>query len=194
MSLRRLEEAYSMDASSAERNRGRLPWWAVFFVLTVVTVLAGLTFAYSRLLVAGSSTTGGVKTTNTTGSSASGGAASSTSGPGTSQTVEGNGVSLTLAWQGGETGPAFSVTMDTHSGSLDGYDLAQLTVLRTASGQEVTPASWDAPSGGHHRKGTLTFPGSGPDGTPLIGAGNGPVTVIIRDVAGVGERVFTWTP
>ena len=180
-----------MDASSAERIRGRLPWWAAFLALTIVVVLAGMTFAYSRLLVAGSSTTEGANNSRT------GGAASSASGLGASQTVEGNGVSLTLTWQGrgeGEKGPVFSVAMDTHSGSLDGYDLARLAVLRTASGQEVAPASWDAPSGGHHRKGTLTFPGTGLDNKPLIATGNGPVTVIIRDVAGVGERAFTWTP
>jgi hypothetical protein len=108
--------------------------------------------------------------------------------------VEGNGVSVTLAWQGPAAGPVFSVAMDTHSGSLDGYDLARLAVLRTASGQEVIPASWDAPSGGHHRKGTLTFPGAGPDGKPLMASGGGQVTVTIKDVAGVEGRVFTWTP
>ena len=189
-----------MDASSAERNRGRLPWWVVFLALTIVVVLAGMIFAYSRLLVAGSSTTGGVNGrtgTNNSGSSTGGGVTSTAPGLGASQTVEGNGVSLTLTWQGrgeGEIGPVFSVTMDTHSGSLDGYDLTRLAVLRTGSGQEVTPASWDAPSGGHHRKGTLTFPSTGPDGKPLLGTGNGPVSVIIKDVAGVGERVFTWAP
>ncbi len=179
-----------MDASSAERNRGRLPWWVAFLALTIVVVLTGMIFGYSRLLVAGSSTTEG-------GNSSNNSATTSASGPGNSQTVEGNGVSLTLTWQGrgeGEKGPVFSVSMDTHSGNLDGYNLTRLAVLRTGSGQEVTPSSWDAPSGGHHRKGTLTFPSTGPDGKPLLGTVNGPVSVIIKDVAGVGERVFTWAP
>lgn len=184
-----------MDAGSVEHKQGRLPWWVAPLALIVVVVLAGMTFAYGRLLVAGSSTTGGsVTSVNSTNSSTGGGVTSSASGLGSSQTVEGNGVSVTLTWQGQEAGLVFSVGMDTHSGSLDGYDLARLAVLRTGSGQEVAPASWDAPSGGHHRKGTLTFPSTGPDGKPLIEAGSGPVTVIIKDVAGVEQRVFTWTP
>jgi hypothetical protein len=169
-----------MDVHSVEHKLGRLPWWVAPLALVVVVVLVGMSFAYGRLLVAGSSTNGG--------------GASSPSGVGTSQAVEGNGVTVTLTWQGQPAGPVFSVGMDTHSGSLDGYNLAQLAVMRTSSGQEVAPVSWAAPSGGHHRKGTLTFPSTGPDGKPLMEAGSGPVTVIIKGVAGVGERSFTWTP
>lgn len=180
-----------MDVSSVERMQARLPWWVGPLALTVIAIVAGMAFAYGRLLVEGSS--GGNSSGNSATSPASANAQTAPDGS-ASQTVEGNGVSLTLTWQGKEAGPVFSVAMDTHSGSLDGYDLARLAVLRTDSGQEVTPVSWDAPKGGHHRKGTLTFPDKEPNGKPLAANGSGKMTVVIKDVAGVPERVFTWTP
>ena len=51
----------------------------------------------------------------------------------------------------------FAVAMDTHSVDLDGYDLSTLVVLQTGDGRETMPVSWDAPKGGHHRKGKLVF-------------------------------------
>jgi hypothetical protein len=84
--------------------------------------------------------------------------------------------------------------MDTHAVDLDGYDLGQLAVLRVDDGDAIQPSGWEAPKGGHHRKGTLTFPSATSDGRDVLGAETGTVELIIRDVAGVPERSFRWTP
>jgi hypothetical protein len=78
----------------------------------------------------------------------------------------------------------FQVAMNTHSVDLD-YDLDQLSVLRTDKGDEVQASRWDGGRGGHHVNGTLYFPT-----VDLEGAGW--VEVVIRDVAGVPERVLRW--
>lgn len=90
--------------------------------------------------------------------------------------------------------PVFMVTMETHSVDLDGYDLATLATLRTRGGAEVAPSSWDAPPGGHHRSGTLTFPATDTAGNPVLGDGESPLELVIRDVAEVPERRFRWDP
>lgn len=109
------------------------------------------------------------------------------------QTSDGGQVVVKVTWQGPDAGPVFAVVLDTHSVDLDGYDLAQLSVLRVEDGREVQPSGWDAPKGGHHRKGTLTFPTKGADGNDIVGPGTGEFELIIRDVAGVPERVLRWT-
>jgi hypothetical protein len=57
----------------------------------------------------------------------------------------------------------------------------------------VRPTGWNAPKGGHHREGTLTFPATESDGSPVIGPDTRSIALIIRDVAGVPERTFRWT-
>lgn len=109
------------------------------------------------------------------------------------QTSDGGQVVVKATWQGSEAGPVFTVTLDTHSVDLDGYDLAQLTVLRVEDGREVQPRGWDAPKGNHHRKGTLSFPAIGEDGKAIVGPDTPGFELIIRDVAGVPERVLRWT-
>lgn len=108
------------------------------------------------------------------------------------QVSEGGPVTVAVTWEGPSAGPVFTVTMDTHSVDLDGYDLAQLAALHTDQGVEVVPLSWDAPRGGHHRGGTLVFPRTGPDGAPVLGATSSALHLAIRDVAGVPERSFQW--
>jgi hypothetical protein len=107
------------------------------------------------------------------------------------ETNEAGGVTVNATWWGPAAGPVFTVVLDTHSVNLDAYDLAQLTVLRTEGGVEVTPIGWDAPSGGHHREGTLTFPETTDDGSPVVGSGVG-FDLLIRGIAGVPERVLRW--
>jgi hypothetical protein len=110
------------------------------------------------------------------------------------QTSVGGQVTIRVTWRGPSVGPTFTVVMDTHAVDLDGYDLAQLAVLRTDQGQQVTPSGWDAPPGGHHREGTLTFPSTTADGSPVLGPSTGTIELVFRDVARVPERVFRWTP
>lgn len=101
-------------------------------------------------------------------------------------------VTITVTWQELGIGLIFRVVMDSHTVDLDAYDLQQLAVLRTDQGREVTPIAWDAPAGGHHREGTLTFPTATTAGELVIDADTRVVELIIRDVAGVPVRTFQW--
>jgi hypothetical protein len=120
--------------------------------------------------------------------------AATTTGTAATQRSEGGQVTVAVTWGGKQAGPVFRVVMDTHAVDLDGYDLRQLAALRVAGGREVRPSGWDAPEGGHHREGTLTFPSRLPDGSPTIGPAAGTVELIVRDVAGLPERTFRWIP
>ena len=117
----------------------------------------------------------------------------SASASATIQTSEGGQVTIAVTWQGPATGPTFRVAMDTHAVNLDGYDLAQLATFRTDQGVTLQPSGWDAPKGGHHREGMLTFPTTAPNGAATLGPATRMVELVIRDVAGVPERRFTWT-
>lgn len=110
------------------------------------------------------------------------------------QTSEAGSVTVEVTW--GATGagaPTFAVSLETHSVDLDGYDLRQLALLRTDQDIEAHPTGWEAPKGGHHRSGTLTFPAAAADGRPLVGPATQRVELLIHDVAGVLERRFEWT-
>lgn len=107
------------------------------------------------------------------------------------QVSEGGEVTIKATWLAGETVPTFDIALDTHSVALDGYDLRELAVLR-ADGHEVSPASWEAPAGGHHRSGTLVFPATDTDGTPLITPQTRLVELVLRGIGDVPERVLTW--
>ncbi len=109
------------------------------------------------------------------------------------QTNEGGQVTIKVTWQGKSAGPVFTVEMDTHAVNLDSYDLRQLAVLRTDQGQNIQPGGWNAPTGGHHRTGTLTFPATTPLGTPVIGPKTRMLELIIRNVSSIPERSFRWT-
>jgi hypothetical protein len=109
------------------------------------------------------------------------------------QTNVGGGVTVKVSRIDAVDAVAFTVVLDTHAVNLDAYDLVQLAVLRTPSGEEIAPLGWDALAGGHHREGTLNFPATAADGTPLIQADGGQLVLVIRDIAGIAERTFGWT-
>ena len=74
--------------------------------------------------------------------------------------------------------------MDTHSVDLN-YDLTKIATLSSDAGEEVKPVKWSGPSGGgHHVSGTLSFPQLKMRGTS--------VTLVVREIAGVPERIFSW--
>jgi hypothetical protein len=98
-------------------------------------------------------------------------------------------VTVAATWNGPDAGPVFTVVLDTHSVDLDSIDLTRLAVLRTPTG-EIAATEWSAPKGGHHRSGELRFPATTADGRPTLA--NGPVELVVRDVAGVAERSFRW--
>ena len=77
----------------------------------------------------------------------------------------------------------FEIALNTHSVDL-GADLAQLAVVRI-DGREIAATAWEpSASGGHHVSGLLRF--------PALAEGPNSVTLIIRNLANVPERSFTW--
>lgn len=86
-------------------------------------------------------------------------------------------VKVVASWIDGA--PALRVTLDTHSVDLDGFDLKQLARLRLDGGSWIAPSAWDAPAGGHHRSGTLSFGTLGPEALAAARA----IELELRDVA-----------
>jgi hypothetical protein len=109
------------------------------------------------------------------------------------QLNEGGEVTVKATWLADQEIPTFSVALDTHSVALDGYDLAQLAVLRI-DGVTTSPVRWEAPAGGHHREGTLLFPAVATDGAPLITAQTRQIELVLRGIGDVPERILTWQP
>lgn len=82
----------------------------------------------------------------------------------------------------------FEVVLNTHSVDLS-MDLATVATLNTDTGKSVRAAVWEAPRGGHHVEGKLSFPAS-VDGEPLLeGAKTLTLTIIDLDVP---ERILAW--
>lgn len=80
--------------------------------------------------------------------------------------------------------PQFRLEFNTHSVDLD-LDVAKVTSLVTDRGPLSGEASWEgSPPGGHHREGTLTFVDNLAETKSVI--------LILRGVAGISERKFTW--
>lgn len=105
------------------------------------------------------------------------------------QSSSGGSVTIDVKWLGAQDGSlAFQVTMDTHSVDLDQYDLGKLVTLRDDAGNEYAPTAWLSAPGGHHREGTLKFPV--PESLTQGKARS--IQLVLRDVAGVGERVLQW--
>ena len=78
----------------------------------------------------------------------------------------------------------FEVQLNTHVAPLD-QDLLQVAVLSDANGRDELPLAWDGDlPGGHHRKGILSF-------KPISPMPDS-VTLKIRQVGSVPERLFTW--
>lgn len=102
------------------------------------------------------------------------------------QTNEGGSVTVAVTPQELASGkPAvFQLVFDTHSVNLD-FDVAAAAELIDDQGTAFGTPTWSGdPPGGHHRKGTLTFP------TAIEQAER--VTLTVRNIAGVKERTFEW--
>lgn len=78
----------------------------------------------------------------------------------------------------------FKIRMNTHSVELS-YDMVKLSTLKDDKGREYQALKWNGdPPGGHHRNGALEF--------QAITAGVKSITLRIKTIAGVPERVFEW--
>lgn len=150
-------------------------------------LLAGLFLLVGILLAACSSPTA-VSTANVLGqgASASNVTASKIAAAYTAQTVDGGSVTVRVMPLTMEA-PApleFKITMDTHSVELND-DMMKAVVLRDDTGMEFTPSAWEGPGGGgHHREGRIKF-------APLP-MNTKALTLVVKNVAGVSERRFTW--
>jgi hypothetical protein len=82
----------------------------------------------------------------------------------------------------------FEVAMNTHMVDLS-MDLATLTTLTTDTGLTLQPTAWDAPKGGHHVEGTLSFPATQSGKAILDGAKQ--LTLTMTGINNV-TRTFTW--
>lgn len=102
------------------------------------------------------------------------------------QRSEAGAVVVVASWLDGGA-PAVRVAMDTHSVDLDGFDLKELARVRIDNGAWLAPSAWDAPRGGHHRAGTLTFAGLDPKALASARV----VELEVRDVA-VPSRMLRW--
>jgi len=108
---------------------------------------------------------------------------------------EERGVTVTATYRGlledGKLG--FDVKLDTHSGSLDSYAVERLAYLRNDAGQVAEPVGWHAAEGSsHHRSGLLLFPSIDRAGNPLIREDTRSLELVVKDLAGVPERVLKW--
>jgi hypothetical protein len=77
-----------------------------------------------------------------------------------------------------------TVVLDTHTVALDDVVFERTVALRTPEGAEVAPTRVEGSRGsGHHREAVVVFP-------PVTQRGT--VRIVVRNVGGIGERVFVW--
>ena len=81
--------------------------------------------------------------------------------------------------------PQFRLEFNTHSVELD-FDVVKIASLTTDRGPFFGEVSWEgSPPGGHHREGKLSFA----DNLTKTKS----VALILRDIAGITRREFTWS-
>ena len=104
----------------------------------------------------------------------------------TPQTNSGGGVTVKVIYlnQGATDEPRFQLVLDTHSVNLDAYDLKSIAVVRDDTGKAYPSTSVENKGGGHHREAIMSFSKLSPEVKR--------VDLVIKDVAGVKERVFRW--
>ena len=104
-----------------------------------------------------------------------------------SQQVAGGGVTViaTLLKEPADA-TAIKLVLDTHSVNLDGYELDAIAALRDDAGKTYPVVAVEqASGGGHHRQAVLQF--------GKVSAEAKTVELIVKDVAGVKERIFRWS-
>ena len=74
------------------------------------------------------------------------------------QTVQAGPVTVEATWEDVGSGLSFHVKLDNHEIDLDGVALTGATLINDR-GDRLAAKEWAAPSGGHHREGSLLFTG-----------------------------------
>jgi hypothetical protein len=82
----------------------------------------------------------------------------------------------------------FDIGMSTHSVDLS-MDLTTIATLKTDTGITLQPTTWEAPKGGHHIDGRLSFPAM-KDGKSILDG----VKKLTLTISGIDNatRIFTW--
>ncbi len=101
--------------------------------------------------------------------------------------VAGGGVTVTATLLKDQPeGTAIKLALDTHSVDLDGYKFDALATLRDETGKTYPVEGVEqAGGGGHHRQAIVRF--------GKVSAEAKMIELIVRDVAGVKERIFHWS-
>ncbi len=113
--------------------------------------------------------------------------AASAGGVKLSQQGSGGGVTVaaTLLRDQGEA-TAIKLVLDTHSVGLDGYKFDEIAILQDDTGKSYPVVAVEqASGGGHHRQAVLRFGKVSPEAKTI--------ELIVKDVAGVKERIFRWS-
>ena len=102
------------------------------------------------------------------------------------QAVAGGGVTVKVTYLNPKSGDGarFQVALDTHSVNLDSYDLKTISVLRYDAGNTFSATSVENKGSGHHRETIVSF--------AKVASGTKRVELVIKDIAGVKERIFRW--
>ena len=102
------------------------------------------------------------------------------------QAIAGGGVTVKVTYLNpkGSDGTRFQVALDTHSVNLDSYDLKTISLLRDDAGNSYSPTTVENKGSGHHRETTVSF--------AKVASGSKRIELVIKDVAGVKERIFRW--
>lgn len=79
----------------------------------------------------------------------------------------------------------FEIRMNTHSVDLS-YEMVAVSTLKDNQGREYQPIHWEGSSDeSHHRQGILEF--------PKLETNTASITLVIRKIAEVPERIFEWS-
>lgn len=107
-------------------------------------------------------------------------------GLGAPQSQPGGGVTVKVTYLAQTEHEAkFSVVLDTHTVNLEKYDIQSLSVMRDDTGLTMGPIRVENKGSGHHREVVLTFARPSTERKWL--------ELVIKDIAGVKERVFRWS-
>lgn len=88
---------------------------------------------------------------------------------------------------------AFAVRMSDHVVGTNQYALDNLATLGNDHGTEVQASRWQSITLSAQRvSGTLYFPAKNESGKSLLAHGVRNVTLRIKDMAGISERIFQW--
>lgn len=88
---------------------------------------------------------------------------------------------------------AFAVRMNDHVSGINQYALDNLAFLANDQGTQVRPSRWQSITLSEQRvSGTLYFPAEDNSGRPVIVHGIRSVTLTIKSLAGIPERIFQW--